>query len=66
MTRRDRRHPLFLNNDCEPLRPDWLAEMVALAVRPPIGAVGAMLLYPDQTVQHAGLHLIGSEALAMA
>ena len=51
----------FLNNDCEPLRPDWLAEMVALAVRPAVGAVGAMLLYPDQTVQHAGLHLIGGD-----
>ena len=44
----------FLNNDLEVISPDWLDEMVAQAWRPEIGAVGALLYYPDDTVQHAG------------
>ncbi|MEO7600211.1 MAG: glycosyltransferase, partial [Opitutus sp.] len=44
----------FLNNDIEVLTPDWLQEMVSQAIRPEIGAVGAMLYYPDDTIQHAG------------
>ena len=48
---------LLLNNDVEPLDPDWLTEMVVHAVRPQIGAVGAMLLYPDGRIQHAGITL---------
>jgi GT2 family glycosyltransferase/glycosyltransferase involved in cell wall biosynthesis len=47
----------LLNNDVEVIAPDWLAEMVSHAVRPDIGAVGAKLLYPDGTVQHAGVVL---------
>lgn len=47
----------LLNNDLEVITPDWLAEMVSHAVRPGIGAVGAKLLYPDGTVQHAGVVL---------
>jgi GT2 family glycosyltransferase len=46
---------LFLNNDTEACHPDWLEAMLRLASRPNIGAVGATLLYPDGTVQHAGL-----------
>ncbi|MBY0335259.1 MAG: glycosyltransferase family 2 protein [Acetobacteraceae bacterium] len=48
---------LLLNNDTEVLHPDWLTEMAAQASRPGIGAVGAKLLYPDGTVQHAGVLL---------
>ncbi len=44
----------FLNNDLEVIAPDWLDEMAAQALRPEIGAVGAMLYYPDDAVQHAG------------
>ena len=47
----------FLNNDLELINGDWLHEMVAQAVRPEIGAVGAMLYYPDDRVQHAGVVL---------
>jgi hypothetical protein len=47
----------FLNNDVEALRPGWLRAMVAEAVRPGIGAVGARLLFDDGTVQHAGVLL---------
>lgn len=49
----------FLNNDIEPANPDWLTELVAEAARPDIGLVGAKLLYPDRTVQHAGIALSG-------
>jgi O-antigen biosynthesis protein len=45
----------LLNNDVEVIAPDWLEEMVSYAVQPEIGAVGAMLYYPDQTIQHAGV-----------
>ena len=34
---------------------DWLSELVVNAVRPEIGMVGAMLYYPDHTIQHAGV-----------
>jgi glycosyltransferase involved in cell wall biosynthesis len=48
---------LFLNNDTEVITPDWLEAMVEQAQRPSIGAVGSLLLYPDDTVQHAGVVL---------
>jgi GT2 family glycosyltransferase len=48
---------LLLNNDVEPLEFGWLSEMVSHAIRPDIGAVGAMLLYPNGRVQHAGVTL---------
>ncbi|MDB4385144.1 glycosyltransferase family 2 protein, partial [Opitutaceae bacterium] len=47
----------FLNNDLEAIQSDWLTEMVSQAVRPEIGAVGALLHFPDDTVQHAGVIL---------
>ena len=47
----------LLNNDLEFVEPHWLEEMVSHALRPGVGAVGARLLYPDRTVQHAGVVL---------
>jgi glycosyltransferase involved in cell wall biosynthesis len=47
----------LLNNDVEAIHPGWLTEMVSQASRPGIGAVGAMLYYPLNTVQHAGVIL---------
>lgn len=47
----------LLNNDIEVITPGWLKEMVSHAIRPEIGAVGAMLYYPDDTIQHAGIIL---------
>lgn len=47
----------FLNDDTEVIGGDWLAAMVALAVQDGVGAVGAMLFYPDDTIQHAGVVL---------
>ncbi|WP_242020438.1 glycosyltransferase [Microcoleus sp. FACHB-1515] len=48
---------LFLNNDVEVITPDWMTAMVEQAQRRSIGAVGALLLYPDNTIQHAGVVL---------
>ncbi len=47
----------LLNNDLQVITPDWLAEMVSWALLPEVGAVGARLLYPDDSVQHAGVIL---------
>jgi GT2 family glycosyltransferase len=44
----------FLNNDVEAIDAGWLTEMVGLALQAGVGAVGAKLLYPNNTVQHAG------------
>lgn len=46
---------VLLNNDTEVLTPDWLEAMMEQAQRPAIGAVGASLLFPDRSVQHAGV-----------
>ena len=46
---------LLLNNDISMVHPDWLDALVAQAVRPNVGAVGARLLFPDGTIQHAGV-----------
>ena len=48
---------LFLNNDVEVITADWLTLMAGEAEREEIGAVGVKLLYPDNTVQHAGVVL---------
>jgi len=46
---------LFLNNDVEVIEIDWLSLMAEHIQRPEVGAVGPRLLYPDNTVQHAGV-----------
>lgn len=46
---------LFLNNDTEVIAPGWMEAMIEQAQRSPIGAVGARLLYDDDTIQHAGV-----------
>lgn len=46
---------LMLNNDIEIINANWLSEMVSLALQKNVGIVGAMLYYPDDTVQHAGV-----------
>jgi GT2 family glycosyltransferase len=48
---------LFLNNDTEILEGDWLSAMAEHVQRAEVGAVGARLLLPDGTVQHAGVVL---------
>ena len=45
---------LLLNNDIEAINKGWFEAMAAQAMRPKVGAVGALLLYPDGTIQHGG------------
>jgi len=54
---------LLLNNDTEVIAPNWIESMLEHANRPEVGAVGAKLLYPNNTIQHAGV-LIGLNGLA--
>jgi GT2 family glycosyltransferase len=46
---------LFLNNDIEVVNEDWLESMVEHIQRDEVGAVGAKLLYEDNSIQHAGV-----------
>ena len=54
---------LLLNNDTQVIDPDFLVSMVGYARRSDVGAVGAKLLYEDDTVQHAGV-IVGVEGVA--
>lgn len=56
----------FLNNDIEMLGDGWLAALIQQAIRPDVGAAGAKLLYPDHTLQHAGVVLGIGDAAAHA
>lgn len=54
---------LFLNNDTEVINTDWLECMLGLTIRKDVGAVGAKLYYPDNTIQHAGV-IVGINGIA--
>lgn len=45
---------IFLNDDIRIIGKDWIENMLQYAQLEDVGAVGAMLLYPDGTIQHAG------------
>ncbi len=49
------KYVLLLNNDTEVISVNWLEELLMYAQREDVGAVGAKLLYPDRTIQHAGV-----------
>lgn len=55
---------LHLNNDIEAIAPGWLEDMVGWMSIPGVGVVGGKLLYPDQTIQHAGVIIGPHEGLA--
>jgi glycosyltransferase involved in cell wall biosynthesis len=54
---------VFLNDDIEIITAGWLRELVSIAIQPAVGAVGAMLYYPDNHIQHAGV-IIGLGGVA--
>lgn len=56
---------VLLNNDTEVITPEWLDELVGVAIQPGVGAVGPMLLYPDAKngIQHAGV-ILGMNTMA--
>ena len=53
----------LLNNDVEVINDGWLSEMVSHAMRPEVAMVGARLLYPNGTIQHAGV-IVGAGGIA--
>jgi len=48
---------LFLDDSVEAIDPDWLTIMAEHVQRPEVGAVGARLINPNGTIEHAGLVL---------
>jgi GT2 family glycosyltransferase len=54
---------LFLNNDMTVITPVWMEEMLGVCQRKEVGAVGVKLIYPDNTIQHAGC-VIGMGGIA--
>ena len=55
---------LHLNNDIEAIAPGWLEDMVGWMSIEGVGVVGAKLLYPDKTIQHAGVVVGVNQGLA--
>ena len=53
----------LLNDDIEVITPNWLEELAGQAQRKSIGAASALLLYPNSTIQHAGV-ILGVSGLA--
>lgn len=48
---------VLMNDDVLPMSQEWLAQTIGNLERPDVGVVGARLLYPDGTIQHAGITL---------
>jgi GT2 family glycosyltransferase len=55
---------LHLNNDIEAPAPGWLEDLAGWLSVPGVGVVGAKLLYPDGTINHAGISLSHEDGLA--
>ncbi len=53
---------LFMNNDMEIVRSDWLTELCQWAMLPDLGVIGAKLLHADNSIQHAGI-IMGMQGL---
>ncbi len=59
------RYLVLLNNDIQIITPGWMEEMMMYVQREDVGAAGAMLYYPDRTIQHAGIVLgLGADRIA--
>ena len=59
---------VLLNNDTKVISPDWIQAMLGFCQQEGVGAVGAKLLYPDDTIQHAGIVIMspfGPSSVAM-
>jgi len=56
---------IFLNNDIEVITPEWIEELLMYSQRRDVGAVGAKLFFPNDTIQHAGIIVgIGKDGVA--
>lgn len=56
---------LFLNNDVKVITKGWISEILGTCQREEVGAVGVKLIYPDETIQHAGC-VVGMGGIAGA
>jgi glycosyltransferase involved in cell wall biosynthesis len=54
---------VLLNNDTEVITGDWLGELLGVASQPGVGAVGPLLFYPNNKIQHAGI-VLGMKSMA--
>lgn len=54
---------VLLNNDTEVINGEWLSELIGVAAQPWAGAVGPLLLYPNNKIQHAGI-ILGMDTMA--
>lgn len=48
-------HLVFLNDDTEVITPNWLEVLLEYSQMPDVGAVGALLVFPNGLIQHAGI-----------
>lgn len=55
---------VLLNNDTEVVSPNWVEILLGYAAQAHVGAVGPKLLYPDDTIQHAGIVMLGTGHIA--
>lgn len=46
---------LLLNNDTQLLTPDWIERFLGICAQSDVAAAGALLYFPDDTIQHAGV-----------
>jgi len=51
-------HLVLLNDDIEVITPDWIEAMLEFSQWEDIGAVGAQLLFPNDTQQHNGVNIL--------
>lgn len=54
---------VLLNNDTEVINGEWLEELLGIAAQPGVGAVGPLLFYPNDKIQHAGI-ILGMNTMA--
>ena len=57
MSHVDTEQVIILNDDIEVITPDWIESLIEWTCQPSVGAAGARLLYPDNTLQHSGIAL---------
>ena len=50
-------HVIFLNDDTQVISQNWIESMLEHSIKPTVGAVGALLFYLNDTIQHAGMLL---------
>lgn len=50
---------ILLNNDTEVIEPGWIEALLKECQKEDTAVAGSLLLYPDETIQHAGMCILG-------